>query len=194
MKLIALLAALTVAAPTLAQTPAAAPPLLNSRPELKAPMTLGLMSRTIVNNGTIPLDNSAYGASRSPDLMVMKAPSTAKSFVYVIEDPDSQRGGLPILHWLAYNAPALVPPAVPAGAEIKDPVVLMQGPNTAGQPAYRGPHPQPGAPHHYHFEAFALDTTLPPGIADRDALAKAMAGHVLAQGEMVGVFTAPAKS
>jgi Raf kinase inhibitor-like YbhB/YbcL family protein len=190
------LIALAFAAQAPAQTPApagpAAPPLLNSRPELKAPMSLGLMSNVITDGKPIPLDNSSYGASRSPDLMVMKAPPAAKSFVYLMEDPDSQRGGLPILHWIAYNAPAMLPAGLPAGAALTDPVAIMQAPNVAGQNAYRGPHPGPGAVHHYHLEAFALDTTLPPGLADRDALAKAMAGHVLAQGEMVGTFEAPA--
>jgi phosphatidylethanolamine-binding protein (PEBP) family uncharacterized protein len=36
---------------------------------------------------------------------------------------------------------------------------------------------------------FALDTTLAlPASADRDALVKAMQGHVLAKGELVGTY------
>jgi phosphatidylethanolamine-binding protein (PEBP) family uncharacterized protein len=44
-------------------------------------------------------------------------------------------------------------------------------------------------PHHYHFQMFALDTTLnvPPG-SSRDEVLQAMAGHVLAAGELVGEY------
>jgi phosphatidylethanolamine-binding protein (PEBP) family uncharacterized protein len=47
-------------------------------------------------------------------------------------------------------------------------------------------------PHHYHFQVFALDTTLelPDGF-NRHALLKAMQGHVLAEGELIGQFQAP---
>jgi phosphatidylethanolamine-binding protein (PEBP) family uncharacterized protein len=44
-------------------------------------------------------------------------------------------------------------------------------------------------PHHYHFQVFALDTLLnvPPS-ADRDQVLQAASGHVLAKGEIVGVY------
>ena len=46
--------------------------------------------------------------------------------------------------------------------------------------------------HHYHFQLFALDTVLDvqPG-ADRDALLKAMQGHVLGKARLVGTYAAP---
>ena len=114
----------------------------------------------------------------------------------LIEDSDAQRDGAPILHWFVYDLSAKVhtlPAGVPAGASLTEPVALMQGPNSAGQNAYRGPHPPQTSkgPHHYHVEVFALDAVL-PAVLDRPSLAKAMAGHVLAQGELVGLFTAPA--
>ena len=44
-------------------------------------------------------------------------------------------------------------------------------------------------PHDYHFQVFALDTTLdlPPGAGKAELLA-AMQGHVLAAGEVTGTY------
>ena len=50
--------------------------------------------------------------------------------------------------------------------------------------------PPPGAPHHYVFQVFALDTKLDlPATATRDDVEKAMASHVLGQGVIVGLFS-----
>jgi Raf kinase inhibitor-like YbhB/YbcL family protein len=67
---------------------------------------------------------------------------------------------------------------------------MLQGRTSRGSPGYYGPRPPVGdPPHHYHFQVFALDSTLEvqPG-ADRDTLLAAMKGHVLAKGELVGEF------
>jgi phosphatidylethanolamine-binding protein (PEBP) family uncharacterized protein len=49
-----------------------------------------------------------------------------------------------------------------------------------------------GPYHHYTFELFALDTKLTLGPdADRDAAMKAMDGHILGKGILVGRFHRP---
>ena len=71
-----------------------------------------------------------------------------------------------------------------------DPEGVLQGRTSRGSVGYFGPRPPVGdPPHRYHFQVFALDTLLdvPPG-AERDTLLAAMAGHVLAAGEAVGVY------
>ena len=68
-----------------------------------------------------------------------------------------------------------------------------QGTNSKSERGYFGPRPPVGDPaHHYHFQIFALDTSLdlPDGF-NRHALLQAMHGHVLAEGELVGMFKAP---
>jgi len=47
----------------------------------------------------------------------------------------------------------------------------------------------PTGAHHYHFKVYALDTKLSiPRTTDKAALEKVMQGHILAWGELVGVF------
>ena len=56
---------------------------------------------------------------------------------------------------------------------------------------YRGPQPPPGSgAHRYIFRIYALDTLLDvkAEAANKDTVGKAMQGHVLAQGELVGKY------
>ncbi len=188
--------ALILAQTASAQDPAAAPTLMIDRPELKSNKALSITSADFAAGDPIPLDDSAYGASKSPPLVIAGAPSETKSFAILMEDADSQYAGAPILHWFAYNLPgdvARVPAALPEGDKLTAPVILDQGLNIRGKAAYFGPHPpaKPPFTHHYHIEVFALDITLPDSLADRGALASAMTGHVLAEGELLGTYTAP---
>jgi phosphatidylethanolamine-binding protein (PEBP) family uncharacterized protein len=52
-----------------------------------------------------------------------------------------------------------------------------------------GPCPPPGKPHRYYFRLFALNTllSLPHGVSKAE-LEKAMEGHVLAQGTLMGTY------
>lgn len=64
-----------------------------------------------------------------------------------------------------------------------------QGLNDFGTVGYRGPCP-PGGTHRYYFRVYALDTELdlPPKIS-RQQLLNAMKGHVLDEGQLMGVYT-----
>ena len=67
-------------------------------------------------------------------------------------------------------------------------VARMFSPDAVAPPS----HPPDAKPHHYHFELFALDRKLDlPADSGRDQLVAAMSGHVLAKGQIVGVFTKP---
>ncbi|HPT15977.1 MAG TPA: YbhB/YbcL family Raf kinase inhibitor-like protein, partial [Kiritimatiellia bacterium] len=76
--------------------------------------------------------------------------------------------------------------ALPGGA--------VQGVNDYDRCGYDGPCPPPGRPHHYHFKVFALDARLALDASARKAdLMKAMRGHVLAQGDLVGTYARKAR-
>jgi phosphatidylethanolamine-binding protein (PEBP) family uncharacterized protein len=66
-------------------------------------------------------------------------------------------------------------------------------------PYFRGPAaPASGPAHHYLFELYALDTSLnvqPTAMSPaltREAVLRAMSGHVRAKGTLVGLYRRPA--
>ena len=80
---------------------------------------------------------------------------------------------------------------IPAGAPGKNvlPAGSVQGMNDMGRQGYGGPCPPEGKPHHYHFTVYALDSTINlTGKRDGRMLADALGGHILAQGELVGLY------
>ena len=152
--------------------------------------TLSVYSPAFKPDGDIPLQNTQYGRNVFPGLSWSKGPYGTRSFVVIMQDADvAVRGGL--LHWSMYGIPAGVT-KLPAGMT-EPPAGASFGPNVRGpnQP-YMGPHTPRGAKHHYHFEVFALDQTIPADPAlSWDALALAIAGHVLASGDLIGLGQDP---
>jgi len=197
------LGALTVAsnaqnaAPPAAGAPAAQPigPLANTLLKPTSAAKLTVTSSAFADKGTIPLAFSQSGESLSPPLAWSGAPEGTKSFVILTEDAGAGRPD-PITHWIAFNIPANVtslPQGISGTPTVATPP-MMQGMNTRNTAGYMGMGAPAGTPHAYHFEVFALDKTLDldPAKADRKALLDAMQGHVLATGELVGMFAKPA--
>jgi Raf kinase inhibitor-like YbhB/YbcL family protein len=155
--------------------------------QLPAKAKLEVTSSTFKANGRIPLDVSAYGQNNSPALAWSAPPKGTKSFVLLVEDPDGS-GPKPFVHWVVYNIPGTARSA-PAGTT---PPGASSGNNGSGKAGYHGPHPPAGGDHHYHFQLFALDQVLKVRLGvDRDGLVGAMKGHVLAEGDLVGLFAKP---
>jgi Raf kinase inhibitor-like YbhB/YbcL family protein len=91
-------------------------------------------------------------------------------------------------HWIIYNVPAT---ATGLSENINKTQMLpdgsRQGKNGFGNIGYNGPAPPPGKVHHYYLRLYALDMTLSLDAgASRDEVVKAMNGHVLAEGELMG--------
>jgi Raf kinase inhibitor-like YbhB/YbcL family protein len=138
----------------------------------------------------MPAKYSEYADGVSPPL-AWNAVAGAKSYAIIMEDPDAPQK--PFVHWLAWNIPASVtslPEGVQEQPRLTEPDGVLQGRTTRGSTGYYGPRPPVGDPaHHYHFQVFALDTVLAlPFGADRDQLVKALEGHVLAKGVVVGRY------
>jgi Raf kinase inhibitor-like YbhB/YbcL family protein len=177
-------------------------PVLNTNSQPLALQRAGAGNQIRVSSpaihGTISRMQSEYGDGVSPELWWEKVEG-AKSYALILEDPDA-KSPTPFVHWVAYN----IPPdrtSLPEGLQEQapgEPKGLLQGTTSKGSVGYFGPRPPVGdPPHHYHFQVFALDSTLdvPPG-AERDQVLEAMSGHVLAAGELVGTYqqaTEPAK-
>jgi Raf kinase inhibitor-like YbhB/YbcL family protein len=90
------------------------------------------------------------------------------------------------VHWVVFNMPATTT-GLPEAAQFSDGNLL--GKNSSGHLSYDGPCP-PSGTHRYFFKLYALDAmlTLSAG-ASKDQLLKAMTGHILAQGELMGTFS-----
>lgn len=104
------------------------------------------------------------------------------SLALICEDPDAHP--TPFVHWLVYGISGR---ALSLGANLNE---FKQGLNDKGQLGFApAAPPKGGGPHRYHFQLFALDTelTLQQG-RDLERLISALAGHVLAWGELVGRY------
>jgi len=65
----------------------------------------------------------------------------------------------------------------------------VQGITDFGGSGYGGPCPPKGKPHGYFFRIYALDTKMElSGDVSSAALENAMKGHILAKGELVGLY------
>jgi Raf kinase inhibitor-like YbhB/YbcL family protein len=196
---IALMAGAGLAAVASAQPPGPPPgpqpPDLIDIPSSMGKAQLTVTSADIKANTLIPQDNSAYGKSLSPQVSWTKGPASTKSYVVALEDSDAQARGAPITHWLAFNIPAsanALPGGLPPQGMAAPPAGFTFAANITGRPAYFGPRTPPKTTHHYHLQVLALDTTLDlKEGATRADVAKAIDGHVVGTGEVVGLFTGP---
>jgi Raf kinase inhibitor-like YbhB/YbcL family protein len=157
----------------------------------KSAEPLTVRSSAFAANGAIPEKYSAYGEGVSPPLSWSKPPAGTKSLVLLMEDPDAL-SPLPFVHWAAVG-PATgteIPEGIPPIEKHPKAAGVRQGSNSHSKFGYFGPRPPAGdPPHTYHFQIFAVDKVvqLPSGF-NRHAVLKALEGHVLAKGELVGTF------
>jgi hypothetical protein len=136
----------------------------------------------------IPSKFTCDGEGVSPQVAWSAPPAGTASFALLVTDPDAPRGTF--THWVLYNVPAatrLLPEGLPARGELPD--GSRQGRNDFGSLGYGGPCPPGGSPHHYIFTLYALDIrlNLPVG-ATRAQVEEAMQGHILARGELIGLY------
>lgn len=166
-------------------------PLAKDRPETDAKGELSVTSSSFAPGEPIPQRHSEYADGISPALSWDAVPGAA-SYAIVMEDPDA-KPITPFVHWVAWNIPASttsLPEGLQKQLRLVKPEGLLQGRNSAGSNGYLGPKPPVGdPPHHYHVQVMALDAMLdvPPG-ADRDTVLAAAKGHVLAKGELTGIY------
>lgn len=127
----------------------------------------------------IPSKFTCDGKNINPELSIKKIPGGTKSLALIMDDPDAPRGTFD--HWIIWNIPV-------TDKIMENSAPGVQGKNGKEESKYTGPCPPEGV-HHYHFRVYALDTKLdlPPG-SDKQTLLKAIDGHILATGEIVGLY------
>ncbi len=145
-----------------------------------------LRSSAFEEGGKIPRKYTCQGEDINPELEISGVPAGAKSLVLIVDDPDVPewvRKDKLWVHWVVYD---IDPEATRIGERASD--LGIFGKNTSGERRYMGPCP-PDREHRYFFKLYALDTKLglAPG-ATKSEIEKAMAGHTLAECQLMGLY------
>jgi hypothetical protein len=127
----------------------------------------------------IPAKYTCDGTNINPPLDIEGIPKEAKCLALIVEDPDAPHGTW--VHWVVWN--------IPVTHHLKeDSVHGIQGVNDFRKHTYGGPCP-PSGTHHYFFKVYALDELLVlPTTTNKLHLEWAMSGHILAFGELIGLY------
>jgi Raf kinase inhibitor-like YbhB/YbcL family protein len=147
-----------------------------NRPETQCKSFIVITTPSFQANGLIPLKFSKYGKNVAPTIRWKSLPPKTQSVVMLCEDPDAPTEQ-PFAHWVRHSNDL--------GKH------WIEGTHNLGQPGWFGPRPPMGRTHHYHFQVFALDCKLSSKPMNRDEMVLAMTGHVLAKGQVVGLFSKP---
>jgi Raf kinase inhibitor-like YbhB/YbcL family protein len=151
------------------------------KPEIK------LTSTAFKEGESIPRSYTCDGVNISPPLEWSGVPKTAKTIAIVADDPDAPGGTW--VHWVLYNLPAAnigLVESLPASENLK--AGGFQGKNDFGKIGFGGPCP-PSGTHRYFFRIYALDGELPlKAGATKAELTKAMEGHTMLQGQLMGTY------
>lgn len=149
---------------------------------------ISISSPSFQSGAAIPLKFSCDGENQSPVIQWSGLPAKTASLALIADDPDAPFGTFN--HWVIYNLASDqtgLPEGLAKTAEIAG--IGTQGLNSFGKTGYDGPCPPKGSSHHYFFIVYALD--LPPNLPvgmDSAGLQKSIRNHILAQGQIVGVF------
>ncbi|MFA5198579.1 MAG: YbhB/YbcL family Raf kinase inhibitor-like protein [Candidatus Omnitrophota bacterium] len=142
----------------------------------------GAMKLTSIffNDGqAIPPRFTCQGDDINPELTIENIPSSAKTLVLIVDDPDAPSGNW--VHWIVFD----ISPVSRIG---ENSIPGKQGLNSAGELSWHGPCP-PSGRHRYFFNIYALDAVLnlKEG-ASRVELEEAMQGHILADARLLGTY------
>jgi Raf kinase inhibitor-like YbhB/YbcL family protein len=147
-------------------------------------MELTVKSSAFGSNQEIPQKYGCVqesGESTNPSLIIDGVPEGTKSLALIVDDPDAPSGTFD--HWVMWN----IPPSTRTIGEDSSPGI--EGLNGLREHGYTGPCP-PSGTHRYFFKAYALDTQLGLGAnSGKKDLEKAMKGHILAQGQLIGLYS-----
>ncbi|SFM82963.1 YbhB/YbcL family Raf kinase inhibitor-like protein [Methanolobus profundi] len=141
---------------------------------------LKVTSSAFENGSTIPELYTCDSENINPALEVSDIPDGVGSLLLIMDDPDAPMGTF--THWVVWNIR-------PDEQIDEDSVPGVEGANGAGKASYTGPCP-PSGTHRYFFKFYALDTEIDiESGSERSLVEDAMDGHVVAYGELVGLYS-----
>jgi Raf kinase inhibitor-like YbhB/YbcL family protein len=158
--------------------------------------SFSLISPAFEPGQPIPARSTSDGTDASPPLAWSGAPAGTATFALVLHDPDAPDPAAPKrdwVHWVLYDIPAGTTgiaegASAGTGAEAL-PDGTREGQHDGGGSGWSGPCPPRGR-HRYFFELYALDVELRDlgARATRADVERAMQGHVLGHGQLVGTY------
>jgi len=150
-------------------------------------MTIQVGSPAFEDGGMIPQQYTCDGDNISPPLRWESLPEGTKSLALIADDPDAPGGTF--VHWVLYDLPAdleELPENLPRDRAF--PIGGEQGVNSTDEIGYMGPCP-PSGTRRFFFRIYALDKMMNLAAGQtREKLLKAMDGHILGQGRIMGRY------
>ena len=139
-----------------------------------------ISSPAFEHNGNIPSRYGCEGENINPPLVIEGIPEGTVSLVLIVEDPDVPQGIF--VHWVVFNIN-------PETIIEENSIPGIEGTNNFRNNVYGGPCP-PSGTHRYVFIVYALDTILGlDSTATKNDVIEAMEGHILARGELIGLYS-----
>jgi Raf kinase inhibitor-like YbhB/YbcL family protein len=152
-------------------------------------MTFTLTSSSFAAGAEIPVRHTCEGEEVAPPLAWSGAPAGTRSYALIVDDPDAPDPRAPRMtwvHWVLYDIPAAASALAEGAREL--PAGTREGLNDWRRIGYGGPCPPIGR-HRYFHKLYALDTVLGDlGRPTKAELEAAMAGHILAKAELIGLY------
>ncbi len=146
-----------------------------------------ITSSAFDQGGPIPSKYTCDGANVSPPLRWTGVPEGTVSIAIISDDPDAPMGTW--VHWVLYNLPGQTKELAqdfPPDETLPD--GTRQGITDFGSTGYGGPCP-PSGTHRYFFKIYAMDNKIDiVSVINKKDLVKAMEGHILAQGQLMGKY------
>lgn len=140
---------------------------------------LNITSTAFKDGEMIPVKYTCDGMNINPPLDIKNIPEETKSLALIVDDPDAPT--CTWVHWIAWN--------IPVTHHLRaNEVYGTEGINDFQQYHYGGPCP-PSGTHRYFFKLYALDDILElPPDTKKLQLEKAMSEHIIAFGEIIGLY------
>jgi Raf kinase inhibitor-like YbhB/YbcL family protein len=150
--------------------------------EIKLELEIRLISSAFTDGEMIPKKYTCDAENVSPPLSWSDIPEGTESLALIVDDPDAPAGTW--VHWILYDIPA-DQNGLSEGVQ----GVGIEGTNNFGDIGYGGPCPPKGPAHRYFFKIYTLATTLELDAGEsKENLERAMEGHILAQGQLMGQY------
>lgn len=140
-----------------------------------------ITSPAFTHNQQMPAEYTCDGANVNPPLQFTDIPTDAQSLVLIMEDPDAQNW----VHWTIAN----MDPKTTGIPQDSKPPSGQEGLTSFEKQGYGGACP-PSGTHRYFFTLYALDIMLDPEtIVDKTSIEEQMDRHIIAQAELIGLYT-----